>query len=144
MRARPTSAMKGKGLVNCVYKSYQLHCTAWFNHAAVLWHMTHYNVSVAITVWKNNDKDTRHLSYYCRSYKTCLLYFQGSVHTLQQKFVISMCCDNYYIVPYLMCFTHILHNTEISQHFKTVLQTTSWHIIINQRYGVATHALNSG
>ena len=35
----------------CIHKPYQLHCTVWFNHAALLWHMTHCNVSVEITVW---------------------------------------------------------------------------------------------
>ena len=35
----------------CIHKPYLLYCTVWFNHAALLWHMTHCNVSVAITVW---------------------------------------------------------------------------------------------
>jgi len=42
-----------------------LYCVV--HHAAIVWHMTHYNISVAITV----DKNSRHLFHYCRSQKTC-------------------------------------------------------------------------
>ena len=61
LRARPTS-------VENVYKPYPLHCTVRSNHAAILRHMTHYSISVAITVCiYNNDKNPRHLPH-CRSY----------------------------------------------------------------------------
>ena len=30
LEARPTSTTKRKGPVNCVYKTYMLHCTVWF------------------------------------------------------------------------------------------------------------------
>ena len=46
--------------------------------------MTHKNISVAIT-------DLRHLFQYCRSYKTCRLYFYGSMYTLQQVFGSVLC-----------------------------------------------------
>ena len=61
--------IKGKGLVNCVYMPYQLHCTVWSIHAAVLWHMTHY-VSIAITMTKTQDIFTT-----AGAIKTHQLYF---------------------------------------------------------------------
>ena len=62
------------------------------NTTHLLWHMTHYKVSVAITVWKTVTKTQdiffptagaiKHVEYTCKL---------GSVHTLQQVFGSVLC-----------------------------------------------------
>ena len=66
LQARSTSK-EGSGEL-CMQAIYLLHCTVWSNHAAVPWHMTHYNIQVEINSLENNDKDPRHSSHYYRSY----------------------------------------------------------------------------
>ena len=72
---------RGKGLVNCVYKSCPTALYSQSNHVALFCHMTHYiNVWVAIAILKC-QKRARTYFRYCRN---CKKHFSGSLLSLQQ------------------------------------------------------------